>query len=241
MKFNDIPKQWHGLHSIISILILGVSMSAHAIGDTASWKEEVLLHDGQKIIAKRSQSYGGRHEIGQKPPIKEQEISFTVPANNKTLTFKSEFSEDVGRANFKLLALHILNDTPYLVTTPNLCLSYNKWGRPNPPYVVFKHDGKAWQRIPLTDLPVEFKEINLVIETKNKEKILTAEPFVTTELVKKLNGQLTQPEYKTILREALPKERINQMCMEMVPYKGSWVMPNDPIARKFIDQQKNKK
>ena len=118
------------------VLMMGVSMSADAGlfgfgGD--SWKEEVLLHDGSKIIAKRSLSYGGRREIGQGAPIKEQTISFTLPNSDKTITWSSEYSEDVGRANFNLLALHVLKGTPYIVTEPNLCLSYNKWGRPNPP------------------------------------------------------------------------------------------------------------
>lgn len=226
-----------GWQSVVFILTLGVTMNACA-ADTTKWKEEVVLHDGKKIIVQRSQNYGGRHEIGQTPPIKEQEITFTVPATNKTFSFKSEFSEDIGRANFKLLALHILNDTPYIVTTPNLCLSYNKWGRPNPPYVFFKYDGKTWQRIPLTDFPAEFKEINLMIETKNKEKILTAQPLVTAELVKKLNGELTQPEFKAILREPLAKERINEKCDERVFYKGAWVGPGDSIGKRMMDQRK---
>ena len=211
--------------TISLILTLGVSMSADAglfgFGGT-SWKEEVLLHDGQIIIVKRSQSYGGRHEIGQSQPIKEQDITFTVPNTNKTLTFMSEYGEDIGRANFKLLALHILNETPYLVVEPNLCLSYNKWGRPNPPYVFFKHDGKAWQRIPLSEFPAEFKEINLVVNSKGEERIITTQPIVTVELVKKLNGELTQPEYKTILREVLPNA--GRECGEMVyDGKGGWI------------------
>ena len=134
------------------LLMMGANMSANAglfgFGDT-SWKEEVLLHDGSKIIVERSQSYGGRHEIGQPPPIKEHVISFTLPGSSKTVTWKSEYGEDLGRTNFNLLAVHVMNSTPYIVAEPNLCLSYNKWGRPNPPYVFFKYDGKAWQRIPL--------------------------------------------------------------------------------------------
>jgi hypothetical protein len=223
------------------VWILGVSMNADAGlfgfgGD--SWKEEVLLHDGSKIIVERSQSYGGRHEIGQSPPIKEQDITFTLPNTSTTIEFKSEYGEDIGRANFKLLALHILNGTPYIVTSPNLCLSYNKWGRPNPPYVFFQYDSKAWKRIALEELPTEFKEINLVVNSKGEGKILTAQSIVTAELVKKLNGELEQPEYKTILREPLTAVRINAKCEERVLYKGSWILPNDPIARKFIDQQK---
>ncbi|MBI5317276.1 MAG: hypothetical protein HZB34_15050 [Nitrospirae bacterium] len=166
-----------------------------------SWKEEVLLHDGSKMVVERSQSYGGRHEIGQSSPIKEQTITFTLPNTSTTIEFKSEYGEDIGRANFELLALHILNGTPYIVTAPNLCPSYIKWGRPNPPYVFFQYESKAWKRITLEELPTEFKDINLVVNSKGKEKILTTQSIVTAELVKKLNGELEQPEYKTILRE----------------------------------------
>jgi len=193
----------------VAILIMGTSMNAFGFlgfGGT-SWKEEVLLHDGSKIIVKRSQSYGGRREIGQTPPIKEQDIAFTVPGTNKTITWKSEYSEDIGRSNFDLLALHILNDTPYIVASPNLCLSYNKWGRPNPPYVFFKFAGNEWARIPLSEFPAEFKDINLVIDTKTQEKMITAQSPVPAELVRKINSSLTQPEYKTILREPLDPKK----------------------------------
>ena len=211
--------------TISLVLTLGVSMNADAGlfgfgGD--SWKEEVLLHDGSKIIVERSQSYGGRHEIGQTPPIKEQDITFTLPNTSTTIEFTSEYGEDIGRANFKLLALHILNGTPYIVTSPNLCLSYNKWGRPNPPYVFFKYDGKEWKRIALEELPPEFKDINLVVNSKGEEKILTAQSIVTAELVKKLNGELEQPEYKTILRE--PIASVGRECGKMIyAGKGGWI------------------
>ncbi len=174
-----------------------------------SWKEEVLLHDGKKIIVERSQSYVGRHEIGQSSPIKEQTVTFTVPNASTAIEFKSEYGEDIGRANFQLIALHVLHGTPYIVTVPNLCPSYIKWGRPNPPYVLFRYDSKAWQRIPLEELPEEFKNINLVVNSKGKRKILTAQSIVTVELVKKLNGELEQPEFKTILRISIPDNGIS--------------------------------
>ncbi|MFA6283954.1 MAG: hypothetical protein WCT30_00960 [Desulfurivibrionaceae bacterium] len=207
---------------LISIVILGTGMDAFGFlgfgGD--SWKEEVLLHDGRKIIIKRSQSYGGRGEVGQTPPIKEQDITFTLPGTNKTITWKSEYSEDVGRANFKLLALHILDGTPYVVAIPNLCLSYNKWGRPNPPYVFFKYTNETWQRIPLSEFPVEFKDINVVIDTKTNKKTITAQSPVPAELVRNLNNRLTQPEYKTILREPLAKK---MACGEMIRAEDGWL------------------
>lgn len=210
------------------ILMMGMSMSAEAGlfgfgGD--SWKEEVLLHDGQKLIVGRSQSYGGSHEIGQTPPIKEQKITFTAPNTSKTITFKSEYGEDIGRANFQLLALHILKDTPYIIAEPNLCLSYNKWGRPNPPYVIFKYQDKEWKRISVQELPAEFKEFNLLIETKGNKAAIAAQSIVTAELVKNLNDDLRQPEYRTILHEPAAMGMVVS-CPVLVPIKGGgWESP----------------
>jgi hypothetical protein len=199
-----------GLLKKISLLgmlfMVGVSMNADAglfgLGGT-SWKEEVLLHDGQKIIVKRSQSYGGRREIGQKPPIKEHTISFMLPGSNKPITWTSEYGEDLGRTNFNLLALHVLNGIPYIIAEPNLSLSYKKWGRPNPPYVFFKYDDSVWRRIPLEELPIEFENINLVISTLSDVNKLLSLGFVSAERVKQLNSGLTQEEYKTIHRTPL--------------------------------------
>lgn len=223
------------------ILMMGVSMSVEAglfgFGGT-NWKEEVLLHDGSKIIVERSVDRGGRHEIGQQPPIKEQSLLFTLPATNERILWKTEFSKDVGLADFQPLLLDVLQGVAYVVTSPVGCLSYNKWGRPNPPYVVFKHEDNGWKRIPLQELPVEIKSPNMIFGSPDNHVEKLGTSFVKAEVIQKINSSLTQPEYKTILREALPTAYINEMCMEMVRYKGSWVMPNDPIARKFIDQQK---
>ncbi len=192
------------IFTFISTLSLNACAGLFEIGGT-SWKEEVLLHDGQKIIVERSSSRGGRHELTQGPPIKEQSVTFSVPGSNRSIAWKSEYSQDVGRANFNLLAVHVLNGTPYIVATPNLCLAFNKWGRPNPPYVFFRHDGEAWQRIPLETFPVEFKTFNVVISFDNYDmfEAIDRNPVIPAATVKKLNDSLTQAEYKTILREPL--------------------------------------
>ena len=59
------------------ILSLGVSVNAQAGlfgigGNTMSWKEEVLLHDGQTIVVQRSQTYRGRFEPGLGGPERHQ-------------------------------------------------------------------------------------------------------------------------------------------------------------------------
>jgi hypothetical protein len=223
--------------TLLAVLAVSLLAGCATLGIGSSWREEVELHDGRKIVVHRSQTYGGMREIGQSAPIRTQEIDFTVPEMGRRYHFESEYSEDVGRANLKIIALHIKDGIPYLVTSPNLCLAYNKWGRPNPPYVIFRHDGTQWQRIALAELPSEFKTINLVVETKHKEPSAGMLGVRSAAEVREINRKLPQKEFKGILREPLPQDYINVMCMEMIPYRGSWVMPNDEIGKRFIDQQ----
>ncbi len=209
--------------TVLSLLTLNAFAGWFGFGGD-SWKEEVLLHDGQKIIIKRSQTYGGRHEIGQSEPVKEHTISFLLPSSGKSVSWTSEYGQDLGRTNFDLLAVHVLNDTPYVVAEPNLCLSYNKWGRPNPPYVFFKYDGITWKRIPISEFPNEFKTFNVVknLSTQAVENMVSQE-LVPAETVRKLNSELVRfREQPTIMREATLN--VGKNCLEMVyDGRGGWV------------------
>lgn len=220
--------------ALAMILTMGASMNAMAelfgFGGT-SWKEEVLLHDGSKIIVERWHKRGGRHEITSGPPVKEQSITFMVPGTTKPITWRDEYSNDVGSANFEPLALHIQDGTPYLITTPYGCLAYNKWGRPNPPYVIFKHDGEAWQRISLAELPLMIKTINIVIDTSNNEKKLDKQGQISVADVERMNRDYRQPELRSIVREPLPSEP----CLDFV--RQSFKAPQPPSKRNDQDIQ----
>lgn len=234
---RNLSRRALAIAALIAIYSLNACAGLFSVGGD-NWKEEALLHDGQKIIVERSQTYGGRSEPGQpgSGPIKEHTIRFTLPGTSKSITWTSEYSQELGRTNFNLLALHVLKGIPYLVAEPNLCVSYNKWGRPNPPYVFFKYEGNAWQRIPLEQLPVEFKTINVAHNTLGQDaQDLVRMGLVSVEKIKEMNRS-SNPVYRGILREALPQGRINEMCEERVFYKGSWILPNDPVARRIIDQ-----
>ena len=131
--------------------------------------------------------------------------------------------------------MHVLNGTPYVVASPNLCLSYNKWGRPNPPYVFFKYEGSAWQRTALEQFPAEFKTINVVLSIQKAEAgQLSSAGLTSAEKVRELNRHVEPLEFKTILREALAKERIVEMCGDRIFYKGQWIV-NSPTARAIVD------
>ncbi|WP_319585593.1 hypothetical protein [uncultured Desulfobulbus sp.] len=232
------------LWSILALLpaLLSGCMSlagSNPLGLGTSWQEEVLLHDGRTMVVDRSLSYGGRHEIGQPAPIKKQTVSFKLPDSSKTVIWTSEYSEDIGRANFNLLAVHVLNDIPFIVATPNLCLSYNKWGRPNPPYVFFKFNGTGWQQISLKEFPTEFKTINIAIYLGGPDVAeMAGMGLVPAEKIQKANQELRQPEYQTILREPIKPEGnfgSSVTCEELIWYKCGWGAPGE-FNRKYFEQ-----
>ena len=190
-------------NAICFVATLAVSMSADAgfLGFGGySWKEEVLLHDGSRIVVDRSVERGGRHEIGQEPPIKEQSLTFTLPSTNENVTWNDKFTDDVGGANFLPMLLEVRTDTAYLVVHPMGHLSYMKWGSPNPPYVVFKYQNKKWDRITLRELPTELTTPNLILSSPDDEARKSGQSIVSAEAIKRLYDGYRQPHYKTILR-----------------------------------------
>ena len=210
------------LGHVVGALVFTLSLGACS-GD--SWKEEVLLHDGQKIIVERSQTYKGNSEIGQPTPVGEHTIRFRLPGTDKQIIWTSEYGEDLGRTNFNLVALHVLKNEAFLVAVPNLCLSYNKWGRPNPPYVLFRHDGGGWRRIPMQDLPNEFGTVNLIVNDSRQNDIKKSgreAGFVPAIGVREINSSLEQAEYKAILREPMQ----SGLC----PQYSSGPKPPIPLA-----------
>lgn len=215
---------------VTSIMVMALS----ACSET-SWKEEALLHDGSKIVVSRSMDRGGRSEVGQDPPIKDQSLSFRMPVSGEKVVWEDNFTQDIGGANFLPMQLGIVSNVAYLVVKPMGCLSYNKWGRPNPPYVVFKYDAKAWQRVGLEALPLELKTPNLIPSQPDVTAKNHGAGLVPAEFIAQQYEDYRQPELKMVVRELLSKERIAEMCGDGVWYKGHWILPNDPASRALID------
>ncbi len=198
-----------------------------------------MLHDGSKILVTRSQSRGSGGEIGQSP-VKEHAISFELPGSRQRVTWKDEYSQEVAHSNFDLLAVHVLNGTAYVVTSAYGCLAYNKWGRPNPPYIVFRYDKPAWLRISLNELPSAFMEMNVVINSSAHEKKLIEESrrygYVPATRIKELNSSLVQAQFQSIVRAPMKSDG-PEGCPEMVRIDGGWVSPGNSIGKRMMDQQ----
>jgi hypothetical protein len=226
-----------GWQSIVFILTLGVSLSACS---STTWREEVALHDGSKIIVTRTNTYdpSGLREPFQPDPLKESTLTFTVPGTKQKVTWRSDYGRG-NHDNLSLLLLDFLNGTPYIATHPAFCHGYNKWERPNPPYVFFKHE-EEWKRIPLEQFPTEFKEANILLAPISNESVkrqildLNArDGYASHENIKKLNRD-SEKEYRTIARE--PIKTATTQCEELIFYKCGWISPKGNIGRDFMDK-----
>lgn len=225
--------------SCVGLLALSLDANAGLFGlGSMSWSEEVALHDGSKIIVERSVQRGGRHEIGQSPPYKEQSLTFVLPATKQRVKWVDEYDKDERHTIFLPMMIEISGGTAYLVASIMGCTAFNKLGRPNPPYVVFKYQDKEWKRVALQELPIEIEKPNLLFSSPDTEMEKLGKEFITAQMIREIARSYRQPEYRTILREPFSKARLEQICEERVPYKGYWILPNDPIARDFIDKQK---
>ncbi|MDD5385110.1 MAG: hypothetical protein PHG89_09565 [Gallionella sp.] len=220
------------------ILMMGVSMGADAglFGHTMSWKEEVLLHDGSKIIAERYYNLGGYPAIeSQERAALDVTVTFNLPGTNKKIVWKTDYDQAKPEPNsLNLIRLDVVKGVPYIATYPAGCIAYNKWGRPNPPQILFKYENEQWKRITLAELPSELINTHAnVIVGQPAAKLLKS--FYTVEGVNAENHDIDEGPYKTILREAYAGA--GGGCEELIKYKGYWIMPNDPVARGMVDRK----
>jgi len=213
------PKQ---ITELVLLLMMGVSMSACSA--TMSWKEEVKLHDGQIIVAERFYDLGGYAYLdsSERTALNET-VTFNLPGTNKKIIWKNDFSDAVPEPNsLNHFRFDIVNDVPYLATYPAGCIAYNKWGRPNPPQVLFKYAGEQWQRITLAELPPELvgATANVIV---GRPATSLLKPFYTVEGVDAKNAAISTMEYKMVLRGSIPNAG-GSRCGEMVyDGNGGWV------------------
>lgn len=207
---------------IIFALTLGVSMNADAgiFGNTKGWKEEVQLHDGQTIVVERLYNLGGYRGLESRERAEmDQTLSFKLPGASQTITWKTQYRDDIPEPNsLTALLLNVVKGVPYLATSPAGCIAYNKWGRPNPPYIFFKYANDAWQRIPLEEFPAMLTQPNL-LPTPDASLL---KPYYTKEATKAEWESGNRSVYvKTILREAI-KDGGDSGCPNLIRTGNGW-------------------
>lgn len=190
-------------------------------GHTMGWKEEVKLHDGQIVVVERFYNLGGYPAIEShnRSPLDET-LTFTLPGSGKAIVWKTEFNNSPEPNSLGPLLLDVVDGIPYLATGPAGCIAYNKWGRPNPPYVLFKYVDETWQRIPLEAFPPVLVHSNLMSWPDSR----LLKSYYSLEQVKgQMQGRNIAPEARSILRGALPN--VWKSCPAMISYgkSGGWI------------------
>ncbi|WP_435627330.1 hypothetical protein [Candidatus Ferrigenium straubiae] len=194
------------------LMLAILSISGCATASSISWKEEVLLHDGRKMIVERKDVHDSSlpHEIGQGAPLAEHVTTFHIPESNQSVTWRSDNRSRSEPDNLSLMVLDFVKDVPYAAAKITRCTAYNRWGRPNPPYVFFKYDGKAWQRIPLEEFPAQFKEPNVMVGGYDQYSLTVEErdaSVLTVDIVRRVNKEAGRSlESYRIIREPLATE-----------------------------------
>lgn len=211
------------------LLLLAATLSLTAcsglpgIAHSMDWQEEVMLHDGRIVIAERHYNLSGYSTpASTERSAVNQTVTFTLPATNQRIIWQTDFRDTVPELNsLNLLLFDIVNGTPYIATYPAGCVAYNKWQRPNPPYVLFKHEQDGWKRISMTEFPAELKKTNVSVGRPAAELL---KPYYTVEGINERNYYL-EPKYKAILREAVANE--GSSCIKSDFYgKAGWLSPD---------------
>ena len=184
------------------LLMLGASMSA--CSKTMSWEEDVLLHDGQIIVVERFYNLGGYPAIeSRERAALDETVTFNLLGTSKKIIWKTDFRDSQPEQNsLNLLLLDIVKGVPYIATYPAGCIAYNKWKRPNPPYILFKYEGNEWKRISLEEFPAELVKTNVIVGRPPTDLLKS---HYTVEQVNERNYYL-EKEHKTILRDVMARE-----------------------------------
>lgn len=193
---------------LIGALSACAGAAAFAAGQKR-WSEAVLLHDGRQIVVERVQNLGGRPTLdARERQMLDETITFTIPDTRRTITWAMSFRDDIPEANgINVVALGIVDDVAYIAGYPAGCIAYNKWQRPNPPQILFKYQGDRWQRVTVVEFPPQVSRANLIVGGPPAEGI---QAFYTVEQVNEENRDIDTPEYKSVVREPVARERCPQ-------------------------------
>ena len=212
------------LFPFLTLLLASAMANAGLFGfgdSTMRWQEEVKLHDGPVIVVERFYNLGGYPAIEShnRSPL-DQTLTIPVAGFSTAITWKTEFNDSPELNSLGPLLLDVVEGIPYLVASPAGCIAYNKWGRPNPPYILFKYANETWQRISLEAFPPMLVQSNLM--SRPDSRVL--KPYYTVEQVKgQMQGRNIAPEARSILRESQPN--VWKSCPAMISYgkSGGWI------------------
>lgn len=190
---------------IRSILVIIVALALTGCGGSRNWREEVLLADGKTVVVERWAKLG--NPLDQEiPDIKSGPPTIGYGMRIPRSGQQSAVSWETDRT-LTPLAIGLRGENIYLAASPRFCWAYDQLGRPVPPYVFFKHDGKEWQRIPVEEFPEEISTTNLLVAARPQD---VESGVVKAEFIANRNRHLS-PDLRTIYRSGV---RGQEQCIK---------------------------
>lgn len=212
------------LLSVGTLLIVSGGLtgcSRVAGGKVYDWKEDVVLHDGKHLSVTRKVRVGG-HNVMHPSNYTDQTISFTAPSNYLELTWSEPFKSYMGGTTLIPLTVDIKDGAAYISAIPVNCIAYTYWGRPNPPYVIFRNTGGGWQRIGMENMPTEFSRPNIIVSDPAEEIKRGGTSDFSARQVNELNKGLRYIELKKIVREPGAWDMGLSECPQYTYKNGTW-------------------
>lgn len=190
------------------VLTIAASLSLSACGKTIDWKQEVKLHDGRVIVVER-QSKQNRIILPERQTIEVwQRLTFMRPGTSVRIEFELPKGLRVWLLDFE-------GDAAYAVLKPASVADYNTWGCPSPAWIAYRHRQGSWQQIVFTELPMMFKQPNIMPAAASNEAITKDGLVTTTEFETFLNR--SDSSFQTISRGKV--NPIAYGCHESVLHK----------------------
>lgn len=187
------------MKSIWTTILSGLLLCACAgigAGGSRSWKEQVILPDGRELIVERSHTLGNRFDrelsaINAPPGATAYVV--TVPLlDGRKVSWEAEHKDMIP------IAVAVERGVAFVIASPFNCQAYAKLGRPVPPFIVFKHDGKQWVHTSIDEFPEGIMEANLLIDTASQRAVNEVDTgMVSAKTSKRLNeGLLSRYIYR---------------------------------------------
>ena len=167
------------------LLILGgLTVLPACSNNEVTWQEEVKLNDGRMIVVTQK-------KLMDRGLDRDAWLTFTLRDLNT--------QEISWHENLRPLVLNVHAGKLYVVGLPPTEREFFQYGKPRPPYVPYKWESGAWQRIPFADVPEAIYDVNMLIEQIPPEgtKLLTWNRKMSSDL----NGKGT---YNAFLKRLDP-------------------------------------
>ncbi len=151
---------WFGLIAIAIALCVAAALYWRWYDKTRMrWVEDVRLPDGRVVTLTRYQEFFGPYTLGDTPTESDYFFEFKHPTMGEIVRWD-------GKRGLATVALMMRGETPVLLVTPQFAGDF-KYDCPDPSYLPFQFENKAWRLVALETIPIKRLRSNMTCSPKS--------------------------------------------------------------------------